>query len=498
MIQRRDFALRLPAAAAVAALPAAAWAQADKTTLTLGMTLEPPGLDPTAGAASAIAEVTLYNLFETLTKIQPDGSVAPLLAESWQLSPDLRTLTFQLRKGVQFSNGQPFNAQAVKFSFERAASAQSTNKDRQFFSTLQNVQVLGDHALAITLPQPDPDVLFQLGQATAIIVEPQSAASNAAQPVGTGPYVLERWSRGSSLRLRAWPGWRAAKALRIQRATFRFIGDPAAQVAAMLSGDVQLFARIAPRGAARLKADARLQTLVCNSRAKTVLAINNARKPLDDVRVRRAIAAAIDRQALIAGAGDGLGAPIGSHYTPGAPGYVDTTGINPYNPAKARALLQQAGVRTPLELSLVLPPPPYARQGGEVVAAQLARVGITARVQNVEWAQWLANVYGGAHNYDLTIVSHVEPFDLGNFAKPGYYWGYHSAQFNELLARIRRSTASASRLQLLAEAQRLLAHDAVLAWLYQPQWLTAADKRLQGLWPDMPIFVNDLSALHWA
>src|SRR5690606_19365465 len=157
-------------------------------------------------------------------------------------------------------------------------------------------------------------------------------------------------------------------------------------------------------------------------RAKTVLAINNAKKPLNDVRVRRAISAAIDRKAVIAGAGDGIGVPIGSHYVPGAAGYIDTTGINPYNPDKARALLKEAGITTPLELSLVLPPPPYARQGGEVIVAQLAKAGITAKVQNVEWAQWLANTYGGAHNYDLTIISHVEPFDLANFTKPEYYW----------------------------------------------------------------------------
>ena len=88
----------------------------------MGMTLEPPGLDPTSGAAAAIAEVTLYNVYETLTKINEDGSVAPLLAESWQAAPDLKTYTFKLRKGVKFQNGEPFNAQAVKFSFERAAA----------------------------------------------------------------------------------------------------------------------------------------------------------------------------------------------------------------------------------------------------------------------------------------------------------------------------------------------------------------------------------------
>jgi peptide/nickel transport system substrate-binding protein len=92
------------------------------------MALEPPGLDPTAGAASSIAEVTLYNIYETLTKINPDGSVTPLLAESWEVSPDLRTYTFKLRKGVKFQNGEPFNAQSVKFSFDRAGGEKAPTR----------------------------------------------------------------------------------------------------------------------------------------------------------------------------------------------------------------------------------------------------------------------------------------------------------------------------------------------------------------------------------
>ena len=494
-MKRRDFALSLPALAASTHLPALA--QAGKSTMVLGMTLEPPGLDPTAGAASAIAEVVHYNILETLTKINPDGSVSPLLAERWEVSPDLRTITFYLRKGVKFSNGEPFNAQAVRFSFTRAAGDKSTNKDKRTFAAMESVSAVDEHTVVIINKEPDPDFLFYMGQATAVIVEPKSADGNNARPVGTGPYELDNWAKGSSITLKAWPGFRNASAIRIKRATFRFISDPAAQVAAVLAGDVDAFPRVAPRGASQFKANPRLQTLITGSRAKTVLAINNARKPLNDVRVRRAISMAIDRKAVIAGAADGYGVPIGSHYVPGAPGYVDTTGINPYDPEKAKALLKEAGVTTPLELSLVLPPPSYARQGGEVIVVQLAKIGITAKVQSVEWAQWLSNTFGGPKNYDLTIISHVEPFDLGNFAKPDYYWGYQNPKFNELYTRIKNTPTAAERNKLLGDLQKLLANDAVLAWLFQPQGVTVANKRVQGLWKESPIFVNDLSSLSW-
>lgn len=485
--------------ATAAALAPAVTAQSRKDTLVLGMTLEPaPGLDPTAGAASAIAEVTLYNVYETLAKIHGDGRVTPLLAESWTPSADLRTWTFRLRPGVSFHNGAPCDAAAVKFSFERAAAADSSNKDKATFVNVERIATPDARTVVLTLKNGNPDLPFQLGQATAIVVEPKSAPTNGTQPVGTGPFRLEAWNRGSSIVLARWDGHRAARDVKLRRVTFRFISDPSAQVAALLSGDIDVFPRVS--AARSLKAfesqPRRFQILTGGSRAKTILAINNKRKPLDDVRVRRAIAAAIDRRAVIDGAADGLGVPIGSFYVPGAPGYVDTTAINPYDPAKARALLHQAGVNAPLELTMKLPPTPYARAGGEIIAAQLAKIGITAKIENVEWAQWLSAVYRDKA-YDLTVISHVEPLDFGNFARPGYYWNYESPAFNALWAKINSTVKADERLQLLAEAQRLVAQDAVGAYLYQPTWLTIAKAGLRGLWKDMPVLVNDLAAISW-
>ncbi len=496
MINRRTV-LTTAASSTLVSLPFDLAAQNKKDTVVLGMTLEPtPGLDPTGGAASSIAEIVHYNVFETLTKINSDGTVSPLLAEKWEVSPDLKTYTFTLRKGVKFQNGEPFNAASVKYSFERAAGEKSTNKDKRTFASMESVAAVDEHTVVILNKELDPDFLFLMGQATAIMVEPKSVDTNATKPVGTGPYKLDVWNKGSSVSLVKWDGYRNAAAIKLRKATFRFISDPAAQVAALLAGDIDMFPRVTPRSVPQFKNNAKFQVLVSGSRAKTILAINNKKKPLDDVRVRRAIAAAIDRKAVIEGAGDGYGTPIGSHYVPGALGYVDTTGINPFNIDKARSLLAEAGIKTPLELSLKLPPPPYARQGGEVIAAQLAKVGIIAKIENVEWAQWLSGTYNNK-NYDLTIISHVEPFDLGNFAKKDYYWGYDSAAFNTLFDKMKNSPRPADRAKLLGDVQRMLANESVHAFLYQPQWITLANKNIKGLWKDMPIFVNDLSALSW-
>ncbi|MGE4243880.1 ABC transporter substrate-binding protein [Ramlibacter sp.] len=495
MMKRRSVLTHSASLAALATLPAAALAQSRKDAIVMAMTLEPPGLDPTAGAASAIAEITLYNIYETLTKIQPDGAVVPLLAESWEISPDLRTYTFRLRKGVKFSNGEPFNARTVKFAFDRAGSEKSTNKDKRTFAAI-TTQVVDDNTVVLLTKEIDPDFLFLMGQATAVIVEPKSAGTNATQPVGTGPFRLENWVKGSSVVLSKWDGYRNAGAIKLKRGTFRFIQDPAAQIAALLAGDVDAFQRVTGRAVDQFRRNAKFQVITSGSRAKTILALNNKKKPLDDVRVRRAINMALDRNAVIKGAADGFGTPIGSYYPPSAPGYVDLTKVNAYNPEQAKALLKEAGVSN-LELTITLPPPPYARQGGEVIASMLDKVGIKTKLQNVEWAQWLSGTYGNG-NYDMTIISHVEPFDLGNFSRPGYYWNYSNPKFNALYDKYKQTPSAAERTKILGDIQRLVADDAVHAYLYQPQWVTIANKNVKGLWNNMPIFVNDLSVVSWA
>ena len=496
-MSRKLVLLAVAALTALSLLPQTVSAQGKKDSVVMGMTLEPPGLDPTSGAAAAIAEVTLYNVYETLTKIKEDGSVAPLLAESWTATPDLKTYTFKLRKGVSFQNGEPFNAQAVKFSYERAAEQTSTNKDKVLFQSIAEIASPDSDTLVINMKNPEPNLPFLVGQASSSIVEPKSAPTNATKPVGTGPFVLASWTKGSSITLTKWPDHRDAAAIKLSKVVIRFISDPSAQVASMLSGDIDVFPRVVTRSLPQFKADPRFNVLIGGSRAKTIVTINNKKKPFDDVRVRRAILAAIDRKAMIEGAVDGLGVPIGSFYTPGSLGYVDTTDINPFDIEKAKKLLAEAGVATPLEVSLKLPPPPYARQGGEVLAAQLAKIGIIAKIENVEWAQWLSSVFTGPHNFDLTIVSHVEPFDLSRFTEENYYFGYKSEAFNALYKSITEATNEADRARLLGDAQRMLATDAAAGFLFQPQWVSVSNKKLKGVWAQVPQFENDFSEWAW-
>jgi peptide/nickel transport system substrate-binding protein len=495
----RSLRAAFAAALALFAFAGAAHAQARKDSVVLGMVLEPsPGLDPTTAAAAAIGEVVHYNVLEGLTKINVDGTVTPLLAERWTMEPDGRSYTFFLRRGVKFHDGEAFDANDVKFSFERAKAEGSTNKAKKaVFDNITGIAVPDPYTVILTLDHPDGNLPFRLGENTAVILDPKSAATTATRPVGTGPFRLENWVRGSAITLARWDGWRNAAAVKLKRVTFRFINDPAAQVAALLAGDIDGMPRFnAPQNLAQFRDDARFTVAIGNTAGKGILAINNRRKPFDDVRVRRALAHAIDRKAFIDGVLDGLAKPIGSHMAPTDAGYIDLTGTYPYDPEKARALLKEAGVTTPLQVTLTLPPPQYARKGGELVAAQLAKVGIVAKIENVEWAQWLSNTFRN-HNFDLTLIDHVEPLDYMNYADPNYYWGYDSKALRDLAARHGAAVNARERAKLFGDLQRLIAQDAVNVFLFNRGQMAVARKGLRGLWASSPIFANDMAAVSW-
>ncbi len=496
-LSRRHLNTLLAGLPLAGALPEAL-AQSRKDRVTLAMVLEPPGLDPTTAPAAAIGEIVHYNVLEGLTKINVDGSVTPLLAESWSLTPDGKAYTFRLRKGVKFSDGAALTAQTVKFSFDRARAPGSTNKAKKaVFDNIASVVAHDDHTVILVLDKADSTLPFRLGENTAVILHPDSAAQAASRPVGTGPFTVDSWAKGSAVNLAKWDGHRNAAKMALKRASFRFINDPAAQVAALLAGDVDGMPRFgALQALAQFRSDKRFTVEIGSTAGKGLLAINNRRKPLDDVRVRRAITHAIDRKAFIDGAQQGLGRPIGSHFAPTDDGYLDLTGMYAHDPDKARALLKEAGVATPLNLTLTLPPPAYARVGGEIIAAQLAKVGINAKIENVEWAQWLSGPFKG--NFDLTIINHVEPLDYATaYANPAYYFGYDSAKFRGLVASLAETGDARERARLWQQIQRQLADDAVNAWIWNPAQVAVARRGLSGLWSSSPIFANDLSSVRW-
>jgi len=465
-----------------------------KADVVFGITLEPNTLDPTIAPAAAIGEVVHYNVFEGLVKIEENGDTTPLLAASWQASADGRRYTFQLRPDVRFHDGQPLDGAAVRFSFERAKAPDSGNKSRaRLFDNIERIDTPDPLTVVLTLRHRDPHLLYRLGENPAVILHPASAAQAASTPIGTGPFRFERWDKGHSITLVKWPGYRNADGVQLQRAVFRFVNSFVDD--GELPADVDVFFNFATRRVLRNRLNERYQLLLGGSSSKALLAMNNRHPPLADVRVRRAINHALDRAALIQQVLDGRGSAIGSHFSPTESGYLHLADRYPFDPDRARALLKDAGFEGGLRLRLSLPPTPYARDGGQLVAKQLAAVGIELEIEHMSWADWLSGPFKG--DFELTLINHVEPLDYAIYNDPSYYFGYDSAEFRALTAAHRDTDNPRQRNRLLADIQRKLADDAVNAWLYAPQISTVARKGLEGLWVNYPIYVHDLAALRW-
>ena len=482
-------------AAAVLALGIGAGSGQAQTSISVGMVLEPPGLDPTAGAAAAIREVTYANIFQGLTRFGPDGSVLPSLAREWEISEDGTVYTFRLAEGVTFHDGTPMTAADVVFSIDRARAEDSTNAQKQLFAGIYTAEAVDDHTVRVTLTRPDGAFLFNMAWGDAVILSPASVETNATNPVGTGPFRFVRWAQGDRIELERNPDY-WGEPVALERVTFRFISDTSAAFAAMMAGDVDAFPNFpAPETLVQFEADPRFSVIVGNTEGNTILAMNHRNPVLADIRVRQAIAHAIDRQDIIDGAMFGNGTPIGTHFAPHHPFYVDLTDLSPHDPEAARALLAEAGQEA-LSFRLALPPPAYARRGGEIVAAQLRAVGIQTQISNLEWAQWLEQVFRG-HDFDLTIISHTEPMDINIYARPEYYFGYDSAAFQALMEEITATADPEARAALYQQAQRHIAEDFVNAFLFQLPKTGVANARIEGLWENAPVPANDLTAVRW-
>ncbi|NGN39464.1 ABC transporter substrate-binding protein [Mesorhizobium sp. CGMCC 1.15528] len=484
-------------AAAALALASSTAAMAARTDLVLGVVLEPPHLDPTAGAAAAIDEVVYANVFEGLTRIGSKGEILPDLAESWTVSDDGKVYTFKLHTGVKFHDGTDFNADDVKFSLDRARAENSTNAQKTLFAAIDTVEVIDPATVKVTLKQPQGSFLYNLGWGDAVIVAPESAETNKEKPIGTGPFKFESWAKGSSIKLVKADGYWGDPVF-LDKAEFRIIPDAAAAIPALLSGDVQAFPNMPlGDGLPQIQSDPRFKVVIGSTEGETILSMNNKKPPFDNLKVRQAISYALDRKAIIDGASNGFGTPIGSHFAPHNPAYVDLTGTYPHDVAKAKELLKEAGLENGFKTTLKLPPPPYARDGGQIIASELREIGIDAEIIPLEWADWLKQVFT-EKDYDMSIVSHTEPNDIDIYSRKDYYFNYDNPAFNKVIEELNLTSDEAKRKELYGQAQKILADDAVVGFLFELPKIGVWDAKVEGLWDNAPIQATDLTKVKWA
>ena len=446
-------------------------------TLTIGMTLEPDTLDLTTSDAASIPQLLLYNVYETLVKVDSSGAIKPLLADSYTESADGKTYTFNLDPAAKFASGTPVDADAVVASINKMRNAPSqTLKDQM--AVIQNVAAQDAHTVVVTLSQPSNFWLYSMTSTAGIIIDP-AATDLATTPMGSGPYVFDSWTKGDHITLKKNPNYWGTPA-HYDQVVFRYIPDPNAMVSAMLSGGIDIMGEMTSPDALNQFSDTSKYTVTTGTtNGEVVLGFNNARPALQNVLVRQAICYAIDKQALVNTVWAGQGTVIGTMDVPTDPYYQDLSGEYPYDPDKAKQLLAQAGVSN-LTLSLRVPITPYAPAAATFIASELAQVGITANVEELDFSsQWLPQVFTNG-DYDMTIVAHMEPRDIVNFADPSYYWHYNNPAFQSLITQADQASP-AEFITDMQQAAKMLADDAASDFLFVFPNIVVAKAGITGI-----------------
>nr|CEL19423.1 Oligopeptide ABC transporter, periplasmic oligopeptide-binding protein OppA (TC 3.A.1.5.1) [Kibdelosporangium sp. MJ126-NF4]CTQ94778.1 Oligopeptide ABC transporter, periplasmic oligopeptide-binding protein OppA (TC 3.A.1.5.1) [Kibdelosporangium sp. MJ126-NF4] len=465
---------------------------ADPDAISIGFTAEPANLDFTRTDGSAIPQALLYNVYEGLVKLDADGRIVPLLAREWTVSDDRTTYDFQLREGVTFSNGRPFTAADVKFSVERVRTDWTISLKSKM-DVVDRVDVVSPTHAKVVLKRPSNNWLFDMTTRVGAMFSPSGVADLANNPVGTGPYVFTARKRGDSIILRANPSYWGRRPA-YTTVYLKYYKDPTALNNALLSNGIDVISAITtPDSIGQFETDTRFTVLQGTTNSEVTLSFNNARAPLNDKRVRQALLYAIDRKAVMATVAADRGTLIGSMVPPTDPWYEDLSGIYPHDPGRARTLLAEAGQPHP-RLRLRVANLPYAVSSAQVVASQLADVGVSVSIEPLDFpAVWLKQVFTD-HDFDMSIIQHVEARDIVTFGNPKYYWGYHNPRVKNLLATADTGTPD-DQITAMRQVARTLAEDAAADWLFLFPNVIAAKTKVTGLSRNLVSESFDLTGL---
>jgi peptide/nickel transport system substrate-binding protein len=447
--------------------------------VTIGLVAEPASLDFGSTDGAAIPQALLDNVYEGLVKLDQDGKVVPALAKSWDISSDRKTYTFHLVDNAKFTDGHTFTASDAAYSINRVKKDWTISL-KAAMDVVTAADAVDPTTLKVTLAHPSNDWLYRMTTRIGAMMTQSGVATIATKPVGTGPYVFQDWKRGDSNTFQRNDSYWGTKPY-FKTVTLKYFKDPTALNNALLTGTINVVGTVqAPESLKQFTSNDKYQVIEGTTNGEVVLSFNNSRKPLSDKRVRQAIRYAIDHKALLDTCWAGRGKLIGSMVPPTDPWYEDLTGMYPHDPAKAKSLLQAAGAEG-ATLRLRIPTLPYAVSCGTVVKSQLEQVGLKVKLDQLEFpAAWLSTVFTNA-DYDMSIVAHVEPRDIGAvFGNPKYYIRYDSKPVQEALAKADEGTEQ-EQVTEMKKAARIISEDAASDFLFLLPNLIVADKGITGL-----------------
>ena len=449
-------------------------------TVTIGLKLAPPSLDIRRQSGSAIEQVLIGNVYEGLVSRDSDNAVQPGLAKSWDISTDGTTYTFHLNRNMTFSNGDVLDADDVAWSINQLKEKQYYNANQ--VESLSKAEALDANTVRITLSSPDSNLLWYLTGRPGLVFDKDATYNAKTQAVGSGPYTVESFDSASKMVLKANPKyWGTAHKPATQHVVIDFITDDNAAVNALKSGDVDVLSPVNATLAKSLDTHT-YHVSASDGSDKFVLAFNCANKKLADKRVRQAIRYGINHKEIIASRG-GVDTALGGPIPSVDPGYEDLTGLYPYDVAKAKQLMREAGYSTskPLKLTLTYANT-YGTELGDQLKSQLAAIGIDLNINYVEFSTWLQDVHANG-DYELSLVDHAESHDFYKWTTPEYYYHYDNRNVQALYAKALAATDEKESDEYLKQAAKTVSEDAPADWLFGYRVTVAYNKGIKGF-PD--------------
>lgn len=480
---------------------------ADSGSVVVGITQDLDSLDPHKAVAAGTHEV-LFNVFEGLVKPDSKGNLNPAVASKCEENEKGDVYTFTIREGITFHNGEKVTADDVVYSIKRAGGllegeSSDININKALQSNVKSVEAKDESTVVLTLKTPDTELLAYLTESDCAII-PANYKEQEKTPVGTGPYKFVSYAPLESFVMTAYDGYWNKDALpKITDVTFKISSSADAAFLELQSGGIDIFPYLTDEQANQLSKD-KFNVEIGNMNLVQGLFLNNKVEPFNNVKVRQALNYAIDKQAIIDMVAGGNGTVIGSNMFPGLSSYYNADMATQYkvDTEKAKELLKEAGYENGLTFTITAPSNyQFHVDTVQVIVEQLKAIGVTAKLNLVDWSTWLSDVYT-ARNYEATIVGldgNLAPKDIldrYDSKADNNFVNYDNKEFDNVLEKAVSTTDETEKVENYKKLQEILAVDAASVYIQDPAKCVAVNKKLGG-YQFYPVYVQDMSSMYF-
>lgn len=459
----------------------------------VGITNDLDSLDPHKAVAAGTRAV-LFNIFEGLVKPNCEGELVPAVAKEYKISEDGMKYTFVLGDDVKFHNGDVVTVDDVVYSLNRC---KELGGEKSPLHNISKINVVDEHTVELELAQANTELI---GYLTCAIL-PADYEEQETKPVGTGPFRFVSYEALKSFVMEKNPDYYGESA-HLDQVTFKINADTKSVFMELLAGSVDIFPYLTQSQASQLGENFSIE--VDNSNLVQALFLNNAVEPFNDIRVRQALCYAVDRQAILDLVFGGNGTVIGSNMFPNFKKYYDPDLVNAYafNPEKAKSLLSEAGYANGFEFTIKVPSnyQPHI-DTAQVIVEQLKQIGVTAKIQLVEWASWLEDVYAG-RQFEATVIgldADLAPSALlsryASDAKKNFV-NYVNSEYDDIYKKAVSTIDENEKVAYYKQLQKLLSDDAASVYIQDPAKLIAVNKKLGG-YKFYPVYVQDMASVYY-